>query len=67
MRDPALDLDALPDDHPARLRKYQRARAAFEERGRVIEALLVPPDKRSEREWTLIQYSPYGSGQGCRH
>jgi hypothetical protein len=67
VRDPALDLERLPDDHPARLREYQRARAAFEERGRVEAALRVPPERRTEAEWACIQYSPFGTGQGCRH
>jgi hypothetical protein len=64
-RDPAFRFEALHADMPERLADYRHARAAFEERERVERALATPPAQRSEIEWVIISYSPYGSGAGC--
>ena len=44
---------------------FSLCRENLEERERVEEAKKKPPSERTEADWTLIQYSPFGTGQGC--
>lgn len=62
-----MDLSALSNDPAARLREYQRARAAEEER-QLVAALLMLRDagvKLEPHQEAAIAYSKFGSAAGC--
>jgi hypothetical protein len=61
-----MTADEWPGLPPTESHEQERARLAWwQEKRRVEEALAKPPSERTEREWTVIQYSPFGSGQSC--
>lgn len=64
-----MNLSALSNDPAERLRQYQRARAAEEER-ELIAGLRLKLDagvELTEREWVCYSYSPLGSAaKSCR-
>ena len=64
-----MDLDALPPvDQPLdRLQMYQRERGLEEERRRVAEILFKRDlgETLTQRELTILAYSPYGTAAGC--
>lgn len=54
----------LPDDLE-RLRWYQAMRAAAEENARVQAILAKPAKERTDQEWTVLAYSPFGYAASC--
>jgi hypothetical protein len=60
-----MNLHSLPPlDKPyARLAAYQSA--AEDEKRRVGAALAKAPKDRTDADWTVISYSPFGSASGC--
>jgi hypothetical protein len=46
-----------------RLRRYQKGREEEEEAVRVI--LAKPASERTEREWRVLSYSPFGFASKC--
>jgi hypothetical protein len=60
-----VNLSELPSDPLERLIRYQRARD--EERQKVEAALAKEPGERTLQDWTVIQYSPFGTASRCGH
>ena len=60
-----MNLADLPSGDLERLEVYRRARAEEEEREKVIQALLVAPEERTEREKRILAYSRYGTASRC--
>lgn len=58
-----MDLNTLPNDPLDRLRAYQRAREEEEER--VNKASKKPPSERTEADWIVLSYSPFGTANSC--
>ncbi len=68
MKIPASEWPEIPGSGEDRLKWWQRARAAEEERELVagIRMKLQAGVELTEREWLIYGYSPFGSAARCR-
>ncbi len=67
---PELPLNETHEEALQRLKWWQERRrraeeAQAKEKALVEAALAKLPKDRTEQDWTIISYSPYGSGQRC--